>query len=76
MSGHLSLVQVMILFWSESAIIGFFTLLKMAVVGRWKAVFAAPFFAGHYGGFMAVHFVLVYSFFVTGLAGQIGRAHV
>ena len=69
MSGHLSLVQVMILFWSESAIIGFFTLLKMAVVGRWKAVLAAPFFVGHYGGFMAVHFVFVYSIFVGGLSG-------
>jgi len=69
-SGHITLVQIMILFWSESAIIGFFTLLKMAVVGRWKAVFAAPFFAGHYGGFMAIHFIIVYSFFVTGMSGS------
>ena len=67
-SGHITFVQIMILFWSESAIIGFFTLLKMAVVGRWKAVFAAPFFAGHYGGFMAIHFMIVYSFFVTGMS--------
>ena len=68
-SGHITLTQIMVLFWSESAIIGFFTLLKMAVVGRWKAVFAAPFFAGHYGGFMAAHFVILYSFFVAGPSG-------
>ena len=70
MSGHLSLVQVMILFWSESAIIGFFTLLKMGIVGRWKAVIAAPFFAGHYGGFMAVHFIILYSLFGGGMSGS------
>ena len=48
LSGHITLTQIMILFWSESAIIGFFTLLKMIIVGRWKAVLAAPFFISHY----------------------------
>lgn len=69
MSGHLTLGQVMVLFWSESAIIGFFTLLKMAVVGKWGALLAGPFFAGHYGGFMAIHFLFVYSFFASGTSG-------
>jgi hypothetical protein len=68
-SGHITFAQVMILFWSESAIIGFFTLLKMAVVGRWKAIFSAPFFAGHYGGFMAAHFAILYGFLINGMSG-------
>ena len=33
------LAAVMVLFWAESAVIGFYTLLKMAVVGKWLAVF-------------------------------------
>ncbi len=65
-SGQISLGQVMVLFWSESLIIGFFTVVKMFVVGKWAALAAAPFFAGHYGGFMAVHFMLIYGFFVSG----------
>lgn len=64
LSGQISLGQVMVLFWSESAIIGFFTLVKMIVVGKWAALAAGPFFAGHYGGFMAVHFMLIYGLFV------------
>jgi hypothetical protein len=34
------------------------------VIGRWKALFVAPFFAGHFGGFMAVHFLFIYTLFV------------
>ena len=48
--------EVIVLFWAESAVIGFYTLLKMAVVGKWLAIFAGVFFAGHFGGFMAIHF--------------------
>ena len=69
LSGHITLQQVMILFWSENAIVGFFTLLKMTVVGRWKVLLAGPFFAGHYGGFMAVHFIFVYSLFSFSASG-------
>ncbi len=67
--GQLTLGEVMVLFWSESAIIGFYTALKMAVAGKWAALFAVPFFVGHFGGFMAVHFMFVYGFFLDGFAG-------
>jgi hypothetical protein len=30
---------------------------------------AGPFFAGHYGGFMAIHFMFVYSFLAGGPSG-------
>ena len=67
--GQWKLGDVMVLFWSESAIIGFYTALKMAVAGKWAALFAVPFFVGHFGGFMAVHFMFVYGFFLDGFAG-------
>ena len=66
--GHWRLGDVMLLFWSESAIIGFFTVLKIAMAGRWSALLSAPFFVGHFGGFMAGHFLFVYGFFLEGFA--------
>jgi len=61
------LSDVMVLFWAESAIIGFYNICKIAVIGRWTALLAAPFFIGHFGGFMAVHFLFVYGIFVEGM---------
>jgi len=62
-----SLGDVMVLYWAESAVIGFFNLLKIIVIGRWSALFYGPFFVGHFGGFMAVHFLFIYTIFVVGL---------
>src|SRR5947207_8973953 len=62
------LASVIILYWAESAVIGFYTALKIAVVGKFAALFAVPFFVGHFGGFMALHFLLIYNFFVRGLS--------
>ena len=56
--------KIMILYWAESAIIGVFNLLKMAVIAKWAVVLAGPFFVGHYGGFMAVHLMFIYGFFI------------
>ena len=60
------LSDVMVLYWAESAIIGFFNVCKIAVIGRWFALAAGPFFLGHFGGFMAVHFLFIYTIFVKG----------
>lgn len=60
------LSDVMVLYWAESAVIGFYNLLKIAVIGKWFALFAGPFFAGHFGGFMVVHFLFLYTIFVKG----------
>jgi hypothetical protein len=59
--------EVMTLFWAENAVIGFYTLLKLAVVARWGVLFLGPFFLGHYGGFMAGHFLFIYYLFVRGI---------
>jgi len=63
------LSDVMVLYWAESAIIGFWNVCKIAVVGRWFALLAGPFFIGHFGAFMAVHFLFVYTLFVKGIQG-------
>jgi hypothetical protein len=60
---------IMMLFWAESGVIAFYTVLKMAVVGKAMALLAAPFFIGHFGGFMAVHFLFIYMFFLRGTGG-------
>jgi hypothetical protein len=59
--------DVMTLFWAENAVIGFYNLLKLAVVARAAIVFVGPFFLGHYGGFMAGHFLFIYYLFVRGI---------
>jgi hypothetical protein len=65
--GEWTLQEVMVLFWAESAIIGFYTLLKMAVVAKWWAPFPGLFFLGHFGGFMSLHFLFIYMLFVRGI---------
>ncbi|MGZ8264294.1 MAG: DUF6498-containing protein [Burkholderiales bacterium] len=61
-----NLAAVMVLYWAESAVIGFYTVLKMCVVGKLGAIFGVPFFLGHFGGFMAAHFAFVYGLFIHG----------
>lgn len=58
--------QAMILFWAESAFVAFYTVAKMAVVGRWLAIPAGAFFLAHFGAFMAIHFLFIYELFVRG----------
>ncbi|MGH7887492.1 MAG: DUF6498-containing protein [Candidatus Binatia bacterium] len=63
--------NLMVLYWAESAVIGLWNSVKLAVVGKWAAFFVVPFFVGHFGGFMAGHFMFVYYLFVRdpGAAG-------
>ena len=43
-------------------------LIKLAVVAKWAVLGVGPFFLGHYGGFMAAHFLFVYYLFVRGIS--------
>lgn len=61
-----NLGAVLALYWAESAIIGLFNVARMIVIGRWMALLAVPFFIGHFGGFMAVHFLFLYTIFIEG----------
>lgn len=58
-----SISEIMVLFWAESAVIGFYNLCKMWQVGRWSLLFYGPFFIAHYGAFMVVHLLFIYGFF-------------
>jgi hypothetical protein len=62
-----NLGQVMVLFWAENAVVGFYNLIKLVLVARWSALVYGPFFTAHYGGFMAGHFVFIYYLFVRGV---------
>lgn len=68
------LSDVMVIYWAESAVIGFFNLCKISVIGRWAALAAGPFFLGHFGAFMAVHFLFIYTLFVKGIQDTGGSA--
>ena len=57
-----TIVEVIMLYWSESAVIGIFCLFKMWLIDPWASLIVAPFFTLHYGGFMAGHLLLVYGF--------------
>ncbi|EAQ97191.1 DUF6498-containing protein [Congregibacter litoralis] len=46
---------LIILYWSENLVLGFYNILKMASVGGLSAMFPSLFFMIHYGGFCAVH---------------------
>jgi len=46
---------LMILYWSENLVIGFYTLVKMLLVSPLGGLFSGLFFLIHYGGFCGVH---------------------
>jgi hypothetical protein len=52
---------LIVLYWSENLVIGFYNLLKMAFAEGVHAVFPALFFLIHYGGFCAVHGLFIVS---------------
>lgn len=61
------LAQIMVLFWVENAVVGFYALIKLGVIQRWGVLLTGPFFIGHFGAFMAIHFMFVYYLFVRGI---------
>ena len=68
-----NLGDVMVLYWTESAFIGFFNVCKIAVISRWMVLLVGPFFIGHFGGFMAIHFLFLYAIFVKPQTGMVSE---
>jgi hypothetical protein len=64
------LFVLMTAYWLETGIIGFYTALRIAIVGRWSAAFLLPFFCIHFGGFMAGHFFFLWALFADEAARQ------
>ena len=51
---------IILLYWSENIIVGFYTLMKMLVVGRLYAIPMAIFFIMHYGFFTLIHGIFAF----------------
>lgn len=63
---------IVLLYWTENLVIGFYTVLKMALVRvdrpahHLGKLLAIPFFCVHFGGFCAVHGLFLLAFFKVG----------
>jgi hypothetical protein len=57
---------LVILYWSENLVIGFYTLCKMLLVAPLKGLFPALFFTIHFGGFCAAHGMFIMAMLVDG----------
>lgn len=51
--------SILLVYWSESAVIGFYSIVKMAMAAGWGSLFLVPFFCVHFGLFMFVHGVFI-----------------
>jgi hypothetical protein len=64
--------SIVLLYWAENLIIGFYNILKIAFVkvprfpGHLAKLFFIPFFIIHYGGFMGVHGIFILFLFKRG----------
>jgi hypothetical protein len=56
---HWDVASILILYWSENLIIGATTMIKMVARSPIGGLFSSAFFVVHYGGFCAVHCVLL-----------------
>ena len=61
------LSSVLVIYWAESAVIGFYNLCKILVIGGVTAFFYGIFFISHFGAFMAIHFMFLYQIFIKGM---------
>ncbi len=57
------LYSVMVLFWMETAIIGFYQIIKIFRTMLILSFFLVPFFCVHFGAFMFGHFIFLTAFF-------------
>jgi hypothetical protein len=60
------LFTLMVAYWMETAAIGFWNIVHMALLARWFALFMVPFFIVHFGGFMLGHFLFLWQMFGGG----------
>ena len=56
---------LMVLYWSENLVVGFYTLLKMLLTSPVGGLFPALFFCIHYGGFCAAHGMVILTMLVN-----------
>ncbi len=66
-----SVASIVIFYWSENLIVGFYNILKMLTAGVRRSIFLACFFTMHYGGFCAGHGFFVVELFGLDTSGEI-----
>lgn len=54
-----NLLHIMLIYWTESAIVGFYNVIRMLVINPAKSTFLVPFFCFHFGMFMFVHLIFI-----------------
>lgn len=57
------LISLIMVYWLETGIIGFFAILNIALVTGSMALLLVPFFIVHFGGFMAGHLIFLITLF-------------
>ena len=63
---------ILVLYWFETAVIGFYSILKLPFAQRWYALLTVPFFIVHFGAFIGITgFVALGSYLVIdGVEGE------
>jgi len=70
------LFLLMMVYWAETGIIGFWGLVRLGMASRWMAFFYVPFFCVHFGGFMAGHLLFLFTLFADPEIRQIRSVDV
>jgi len=66
----------MVLYWAETAIILLYTVLKQIILNPVLGIFTSLFTVAHAGGFMAIHFLFIWTLFVQTASGFSGSTSV
>jgi hypothetical protein len=67
------LYALMLLYWLETAIVGLFAMVQMAMLAPLLSVFVVPFFLLHFGAFMAVHLIFLVALFGGGMPNRLSQ---
>lgn len=59
-----NLTSVLLIYWAESAVVGFYNFCKIIVIGGRSSVFHGGFFVVHFGIFMTIHFMFLHEIFI------------
>ena len=61
------LTSILVIYWAESAVVGFYNFCKIILIGGDSAIFHGMFFVVHFGAFMVIHFMFLHHIFITGM---------
>lgn len=59
------LTPIILIYWAESGVVGFYSIIRMMMASGERKIFFIPFFIVHFGGFMFGHYVAIVIFSVV-----------